>query len=80
MGAAATAGTLAQRRSSLEAITPKAPMTIGFPMALTGIRVRRDNWVSVMYAEGLNSAKSSVPLQRTDRQGIVVRQIALKRK
>ena len=40
-------------------------------MSSRGIRVRRDNWVSVMYAEGLNSAKSSVPLQRTDRHGIL---------
>jgi hypothetical protein len=45
-----------------------------------GIRLRRDSWVSVMYAEGLNSTKSSVTLQRTDRHGIVVRQVALKRK
>ena len=35
------------------------------------IRLRRDNWVSVRYAEELNSAKSSVTLQGTDRQGIV---------
>jgi len=36
-----------------------------------GIRLRRDNWVSVMYAEELNSTKSSVSLQRTDRHGIL---------
>ena len=36
-----------------------------------GIRLRRDNWVSVRYAEELNSAKSSVTLQRTDRHGIL---------
>jgi hypothetical protein len=36
-----------------------------------GIRVRRDNWVSVRYAEGLNSGKSSVLLQRADRHGIL---------
>jgi integrase len=35
----------------------------------TGIHVKRDSWVSVMYAEELNSGKSSVPLQRTDRHG-----------
>src|SRR5438094_10020548 len=34
-----------------------------------GIHVRRDSWVSVMYAEELNSGKSSVTLQRTDRHG-----------
>jgi len=34
-----------------------------------GIHVKRDNWVSVMYAEELNSGKSSVTLQRTDRHG-----------
>jgi hypothetical protein len=39
--------------------------------AYTGIRLRRDNWASVMYAEELNSAKSSVTLQRTDRHGIL---------
>src|SRR3954463_16498067 len=36
-----------------------------------GIRVRRDSWVSVMYAEGLNSDESSVTFQRTDRHGIL---------
>ncbi len=36
-----------------------------------GIRLRRDNWVSVRYAEGLNSGKSSVLLQRADRHEIV---------
>jgi len=36
--------------------------------------------VLVMYAEELNSAKSSVTLQSTDRHGILVRQVALKRK
>src|SRR5438552_5855589 len=29
------------------------------------------SWVSVMYAEALNSSKSSVTLQRTDRHGIL---------
>src|SRR6266545_7468114 len=37
----------------------------------TGIRLRRDSWVSVMYAEELNSATSSVTLQSTDRHGIL---------
>src|SRR6266852_6159805 len=37
----------------------------------TGIRLRRDNWVSVRYAEELNSTTSSVTLQRTDRHGIL---------
>ena len=36
-----------------------------------GIRLRRDSWVSVMYAEELNSTKSSDSLQRTDRHGIL---------
>jgi hypothetical protein len=36
-----------------------------------GIRVKRDSRVSVVYAEGLNSAKSSAPLQSTDRHGIL---------
>jgi hypothetical protein len=29
------------------------------------------SWASVMYAEGLNSATSSVTLQSTDRHGIL---------
>jgi hypothetical protein len=33
--------------------------------------LRRDNLVSVLYAEELNSTKSSVSLQRTDRHGIL---------
>ena len=37
----------------------------------TGIHVRRDNWVSVRYAEELNSATSSGTQQRTDRHGIL---------
>ena len=37
----------------------------------TGIRLRRDNGVSVRYAEELNSGKSSVILQRADRHGIL---------
>ncbi len=36
-----------------------------------GSHLRRDNVVSVLYSEGLNSTKSSVCLQRTDRHGIV---------
>jgi predicted DNA-binding protein (MmcQ/YjbR family) len=36
-----------------------------------GIHLRRDNWVSVIYAEALNSTTSSVILQRTDRHGIL---------
>ena len=36
-----------------------------------GIRLRRDNGVSVRYAEELNSGKSSVILQRADRHGIL---------
>src|SRR2546428_5225513 len=35
----------------------------------SGIHVKRDSWVSVMYAEELNSTTSSVTLQRTDRHG-----------
>src|SRR5262249_21876931 len=37
----------------------------------SGIRLRRDIWVSVRYAEALNSATSSVTLQSTDRHGIL---------
>ena len=38
---------------------------------ILGIHVKRDSWVSVMYAEELNPGKSSVTLQRTDRHGIL---------
>jgi DNA invertase Pin-like site-specific DNA recombinase len=38
---------------------------------IQGSRVRRDNWVSVRYAEELNSSKSSVLLQRADRHEIL---------
>ena len=42
----------------------------GLPVATLregqGIRLRRDSWVSVMYAEALNSITSSVTLQSTD--------------
>ena len=37
----------------------------------TGIRLRRDSWASVRDPEELNSAKSSVTLQRTDRHEIL---------
>ena len=40
-------------------------------VGLRGICLRRDNWVSVRYAEELNSGKSSVLLQRADRHGIL---------
>jgi len=36
-----------------------------------GSQLRRDSWVSVRYAEELNSSKSSVFLQRADRHGIL---------
>jgi hypothetical protein len=40
-------------------------------LQIAGSYLRRDNVVSVLYSEGLNSTKSSVFLQRTDRHGIV---------
>ena len=40
-------------------------------VGIEGIRLRRDSWVSVMYAEALNSTTSSVTLQSTDRHGIL---------
>jgi hypothetical protein len=43
----------------------------GLEEIFPGIRLRRDNLGSVRYAERLNSAKSSVTFQRTDRHGIV---------
>ena len=38
---------------------------------IAGIRLRRDSWMSVMYAEGLHSTTSSATLQRTDRHEIL---------
>ena len=38
---------------------------------IQGIRVKRDSEMSVMYPEELDSTKSSVTLQRTDRHGIL---------
>jgi len=42
-----------------------------FAIAGTGIPVRRDTLVSVMYSTELNSTTSLVTLQRTDRHGIL---------
>jgi hypothetical protein len=42
----------------------------------TGIRLTRDSWVSVMYAEDLHSAKSAVTFQGTDRHDILGQQSA----
>ena len=38
---------------------------------LRGSRLTRDSWMSVMYAEELNSSKSSATLQSTDRHDIL---------
>src|SRR5712691_11386966 len=46
-------------------------MPLLFDYKFTGIRLRRDSWVSVKYAEGLNSSQSSAIQQRTDRHGIL---------
>jgi hypothetical protein len=43
---------------------------LGLGKQFEGIRLRRDNWVSVRYAEELHSGKRSVTPQRTDRHGI----------
>jgi hypothetical protein len=48
-----------------------AAKLVTFKQAVQGIRLKRDKWVSVRYAEELNAAKSSVILQRTDRHGIL---------
>ena len=50
---------------------PCAPPPLLVSTRGRGIRLRRDNWVSVRYAEELNSTTSSVTLQRADRHGIV---------
>ena len=49
----------------------KTRLLLADEVGLGGIRLTRDSWVSVMYAEALNSAKSSVTLQSTDRHGIL---------
>jgi len=62
--------------------TPAFPALLGFQALFAscpaghdpdhlGSHLRRDNVVSVLYAEELNSTKSSVSLQRTDRHGIL---------
>jgi DNA invertase Pin-like site-specific DNA recombinase len=48
-----------------------AKQLLGNGMPPRGICLRRDNWVSVRYAEELNSTTSSVTLQRADRHGIL---------
>ena len=48
------------------------PEGLGIPAEdWQGIRLKRDSVVSVMYPEELDSAKSSVTLQRTDRHEIL---------
>jgi|SoiMetStandDraft_2_1073263.scaffolds.fasta_scaffold19158_3 hypothetical protein len=51
------------------------PILVGsnadIPYIRRGIHLRRDTWVSVRYAEALNSTKSSVTLQSTDRHDIL---------
>jgi len=47
----------------------RGPLLLSF--VNVGSHLRRDNLVSVLYAEELSSTKSSVFLQRTDRHGIL---------
>ena len=49
----------------------EAKKVIEMSMYFVGMGLTRDSLVSVMYPAGLNSAKSSVTLQRTDRHGIL---------
>ena len=53
---------------------PVLPERLPYPLKNLGIHLRRDTLVSVMYAEALNSATSSVTLQSTDRHGILGQQ------
>jgi Transposase DDE domain group 1 len=54
------------------ALATAQPSTVILTLCkVAGIRLRRDNWVSVRYPDRRNAAKSSVILQRTDRQGIL---------
>jgi hypothetical protein len=46
-------------------------MDLSYSFLNGGIRVKRDRWASVMYAEELNSTTSSVTLERTDRHDIL---------
>jgi hypothetical protein len=61
--------TLAEARANRIHVTVKIVQTTatGDP----GIDLKRDSLTSVMYAEALNSATSSVTLQSTDRHGIL---------
>jgi hypothetical protein len=58
-------------RVSHAELTTEQGASVRMGQAVPGIRLKRDNWVSVRYAEELNSATSSGILQRTDRHGIL---------
>ena len=64
-------GTRFRDPQQVESYCQKAARLLGYTQISLGIRLRRDSGVSVMYAEGLNSTKSSGSLQRTDRHGIL---------
>ena len=68
------AQTVLTGRYGLDAPLSSNPLVHEYPnitATFKGIRLRRDNLGSVRYAERLNSAKSSVTFQRTDRHGMV---------
>src|SRR5262249_50650684 len=58
-------------KSALQSTRPTTQFPALETWPISGSHVARDSWVSVLYPEGLNSAKSSGTLQRTDRHGIV---------
>jgi hypothetical protein len=64
---------LTRESRAVFARSPSSCQSVGQVSSISrGIRLSRDSWVSVMYPEGLHSAKSSGTSQRTDRhQGIV---------
>ena len=58
-------------KHNLTRLVPAVERELREAQVRRGSHVARDSWVSVMYPEGLNSAKSSGTHQRTDRHEIL---------
>ncbi len=56
---------------ALEQLVEHRRRVVGDKVRITGIHVRRDDLVSVMYSTERNAATSSITRQRTDRHGIL---------
>src|SRR5215470_1077097 len=57
---------LTEKPSPGRLFTTSVALNVSDRVSIWGICGTRDSWVSVRYAEGLHSTKSSVTLQRTD--------------